>query len=74
MRQSLTDDFWGLHKIRIARFLEAYNFIKTILQDGYSLRNFRNFRKSYFQISSSIAETYLELHRKSMMELFGENS
>ena len=45
-----------------------------MLQDVYILRNFRNFRKSFFQISSSITQAYLETNRKSMMELSGENS
>ena len=35
--------FWGYTEIKIALFLEVYNFTKTILQDDYFLRNFRNF-------------------------------
>ena len=74
LRQTLTDYFLGLHKIKISRFFWTYNFTKTILQDNYFLRNFQNFWKSYFQKSSFITEAYLEPNRKLLMELFGENS
>ena len=64
--------FWGYTKIRIPLFLWAYNFPKTIPYDGYFLRNFRNFQKRYFQISSSITEAYLEPNRKYIMNLLAK--
>ena len=55
--------FWGYTKIKIALFLEVYNFTKTILQDDF-LRK----KKATFQVSSSITESYLEPNRKSMKD------
>ena len=53
--------FWGYTKTRLFK-------PTTRLQDGYFLRNFQNFRKSYFQVSSSITEVYSKPNRKSTMD------
>ena len=52
------------------------NFIVNLQVKPTTLETFWEFSKKllYFQISSRITEAYLEPNRKSMIELFGENS
>ena len=65
----------GLH-IYCKLACKAYNFTKTVLKDGFSWDIFSEFLKKllYFQISSPITEAYFKPNKKSMWELFGENS
>ena len=70
MRQTLTDDFWGLHKNKNCTFplsLQLYwNSMVVVFWEIFGIF------ESYFQISSFIAEAYLEPNRKSMMDFLAK--